>query len=70
MTLTFLGTGTSHGVPVIGCDCEVCKSTDSKNKRFRSSAYVQFQAADGTEKFIVLASDGIWEYIWAQINSF
>ena len=41
MKLTFLGTGTSHGIPVIGCDCEVCKSTDPKNKRYRSSVFIQ-----------------------------
>ena len=37
MEITFLGTGTSHGVPRIGCSCEVCTSSDPKNKRFRSS---------------------------------
>ena len=39
--LTFLGTGTSQGVPMIGCRCKVCTSTDPKDKRLRSSAYVE-----------------------------
>ena len=38
--LTFLGTGTSNGVPVIGCDCDTCTSTDPRDRRSRTSAYV------------------------------
>ena len=41
--LTFLGTGTSQGVPIIGCQCEVCKSADSRDKRYRSSALVEYE---------------------------
>jgi len=38
--VTFLGTGTSHGVPMIACDCAVCTSTDPRDKRLRTSIYV------------------------------
>ncbi|MBN2651635.1 MAG: MBL fold metallo-hydrolase [Spirochaetales bacterium] len=40
MELVFLGTGTSHGIPVIGCDCEVCCSSDLRDKRLRSSLLI------------------------------
>lgn len=41
MKLTFLGTGTSVGVPMIGCKCKVCTSTDVHDKRLRASALVE-----------------------------
>ncbi|HEY0351374.1 MAG TPA: MBL fold metallo-hydrolase, partial [Gemmatimonadales bacterium] len=41
MRLTFLGTGTSFGVPQIGCDCAVCRSTDPRDRRTRSGAVLE-----------------------------
>jgi phosphoribosyl 1,2-cyclic phosphate phosphodiesterase len=47
--LTFLGTGTSFGVPQIGCECSVCRSTDPRDKRTRVGAVVE---GDGTTLLI------------------
>ena len=41
LTVEFLGTGTSSGVPMVACKCAVCKSADSKDKRLRSSVHLQ-----------------------------
>jgi phosphoribosyl 1,2-cyclic phosphate phosphodiesterase len=49
MKITLLGTGTSQGVPVIGCDCEVCQSADPKDNRLRSSAMVEW----GSHRLII-----------------
>jgi len=49
MKVTFLGTGTSQGVPLVACDCAVCQSPDPRNKRYRSSIYVE----TGSHKIVV-----------------
>lgn len=45
MRLTLLGTGTSMGVPQIGCECAVCRSDDPRDRRFRSAALVETESA-------------------------
>ncbi len=57
MTITFLGTGTSQGVPVIACDCEVCTSADQRDKRLRTSILIE---AEG--KVIVIDSGPDFRY--------
>ncbi len=41
MKITFLGTGTSHGVPLVGCNCSTCTSNDPRDRRYRSAIYIQ-----------------------------
>ncbi|MBS1637872.1 MAG: MBL fold metallo-hydrolase [Bacteroidetes bacterium] len=41
MVVTFIGTGTSQGVPVIACNCEVCKSSDPRDQRLRTSVLIE-----------------------------
>ena len=46
-SLTFLGTGTSMGVPTLGCNCSVCTSADPHDRRLRPSALVRWNDTDG-----------------------
>ena len=55
MQITFLGTGTSAGVPVIGCDCEVCRSDDPRDNRQRPSLWLRFD--DGRSVLVDASPD-------------
>ena len=55
MRVRFLGTGTSSGIPVVGCDCETCQSHDSRDRRWRPSIYVEL--SDGTRVLVDTTPD-------------
>jgi len=54
LTVTLTGTGTSAGVPMIGCQCEVCTSTDPRDRRDRAGAFVRYQDPQGIERTILI----------------
>ncbi len=63
--LTFLGTGTSQGVPIIGCQCPVCLSADGQDKRLRASAFVQM---DGLNILVDAGPDFRYQMLRADIR--
>lgn len=65
LNITFLGTGTSQGVPVIACECRVCQSDDPKDKRLRSSIYIE---AENTKLVIDIGPDFRQQMLLHNIN--
>jgi phosphoribosyl 1,2-cyclic phosphate phosphodiesterase len=63
VTITFLGTGTSQGVPVIACNCEVCLSTDKRDNRLRTSILIE-----GEDKVVVVDSGPDFRYQMLRAN--
>lgn len=66
LEISFLGTGTSQGVPVIACDCEVCQSTDERDKRLRTSIAIK---KGETQIVIDTGPDFRQQMLRAKINS-
>ena len=62
MKITLLGTGTSNGVPVLGCQCEVCRSENPKDHRLRTAALVE----DGDTRILIDAGPDIREQLLTQ----
>lgn len=62
LKLTLLGTGTSQGVPMIGCHCEVCCSADARDRRLRTSAMIEAQADDGSRRRIIIDAGPDFRY--------
>ncbi|MFT4061654.1 MAG: MBL fold metallo-hydrolase [Edaphocola sp.] len=65
-TITFLGTGTSQGVPMIGCGCAVCASADRKDKRLRSAVWIKDQ---DTSVVVDTGPDFRYQMLRAQVPS-
>lgn len=63
MIVTFLGTGTSQGVPVIACGCEICTSADTRDKRLRSSILIEAE-----DKTVVVDSGPDFRYQMLRAN--
>jgi phosphoribosyl 1,2-cyclic phosphate phosphodiesterase len=57
MEITFLGTGTSQGIPVIACDCDVCRSTDPRDNRMRSSILVHLAGQNNQSQDVDILID-------------
>ena len=64
--VTFLGTGTSHGVPVIGCTCDTCRSTDPRDKRLRPSIHLSMP--DGLSLLVDTSTDLRQQALTHQVN--
>ena len=64
-TVTFLGTGTSSGIPMIGCNCEVCHSHNSKDSRLRSSILVE---SDTTTIVVDTTPDFRYQMLTHKVN--
>lgn len=65
MKITFLGTGTSQGVPIIGCKCSVCTSSNPKDKRLRTSIMVEI---DGLNLVIDTGPDFRYQMLRQEVN--
>jgi phosphoribosyl 1,2-cyclic phosphate phosphodiesterase len=54
LKVTFLGTGTSAGIPAIGCDCRTCRSDDPRDTRLRTSGVIEFTDAEGVRRTVLI----------------